>query len=97
MVSTLIFSVGMAIYKMKQRNLAGHVQWMMTSIFFVLSPGLARLLGIAAVVANQGSHTFGSFRYASCWLLMATYASYLFVVPIGNNEAIRSILSVIFK
>lgn len=107
---------------MKQRNLAGHVQWMMASVFFVLSPGLARLFGIAAIVANQGNmagislvklavpsmvammliivvfyRKFGSFRHPSFWLLMAAHLTYLFVVPIGNNEAIRSVLSVIFK
>ena len=27
----------------------------MASVFFVLSPGLARLLGIAAIIANQGN------------------------------------------
>jgi hypothetical protein len=122
LVSMFIVSVGMAIYNMKLRNLAGHVQWMMASVFFVLSPGLARLFGIAAIVANQGNmagislvklalpsmvammllivfyyHKFGSFRHVSFWLLMAAHATYLFVVPIGNNEAVRGVLSVIFK
>lgn len=122
LVSLFLISVAMAIYNMKQRNLGGHVQWMMASVFFVLSPGLARLFGIAAIVANQGNmagislvklavpsmvammliivvfyRKFGSFRHPSFWLLMAAHLTYLFVVPIGNNEAIRGVLSVIFK
>jgi hypothetical protein len=55
LVSLFLASVAMAIYRMKQRDLAGHVQWMMASVFFVLSPGLARLFGVAAIVANQGN------------------------------------------
>lgn len=122
LVSMFLISVGMAIYNIKQRNLAGHVQWMMASVFFVLSPGLARLFGIAAIVANQGNmagislvklalpsmvamvllfvfyfHKFGSFRHPAFWLLIAAHAPYLFVVPIGDNEAIRGVLSAIFK
>jgi len=114
--------VAMAIHRMKQRDLAGHVQWLMASVFFVLSPGLARLFGIATIVAHQGNmagislvklavpsmlammalvvvyyRKFGSFRHPSFWLLMAAHATYLFVVPIGDNETIRSILPVIFK
>lgn len=122
LVSLFIVSVGLAILAMKRRDLAGHVQWMMASVFFVLSPGLARLFGIAAIVANQGNLAgislvklavpsmiammalivfyfwkFGSFRHPAFWLLMAAHLTYLFVVPIGDNEAIRSVLSVIFK
>jgi hypothetical protein len=40
---------------------------------------------------------FGSFRHPSFWLLMAAHATYLFVVPIGNNETVRSVLPQIFK
>lgn len=94
----------------------------MASVFFVLSLGLARMFGIAAIVANQGDLTgislvklavpsmiaimalivlyfwkFGSFRHPAFWLLMAAHLTYLFVVPIGDNEAIRNVLSVIFK
>jgi hypothetical protein len=122
LVSLFIISVAMAIHRMKQRDLAGHVQWLMASVFFVLSPGLARLFGIATIVAHQGNmagislvklavpsmlammalvvvyyRKFGSFRHPSFWLLMAAHAAYLFVVPIGDNETIRSILPVIFK
>jgi hypothetical protein len=122
LVSLFLLSVVMAILRMKQRDVAGHVQWMMASVFFVLSPGLARLFGITAIVANQGNlagislvklavpsmiamvalivvfyRKFGSFRHPSFWLLMAAHATYLFVVPIGNSEAIRSTLPLIFK
>jgi uncharacterized membrane-anchored protein len=54
LVSLFLASVTMAVVAMKRRDLAGHVQWMMDSVFFVLSPGLARLFGIAAIVANKG-------------------------------------------
>jgi len=57
LVSVFLASVWMAIYRMKQRDLAGHVQWMMASVFAVLSPGLARLFGIAAIVAQKGDMT----------------------------------------
>lgn len=122
LVSLFVASVAMAILAMKRRNLAGHVQWMMASVFFVLSPGLARLFGIASIVANQGDLTgislvmlavpsmiammalivvyfwkFGSFRHPAFWLLMVAHLTYLFVVPIGDNEALRSMLSVIFR
>jgi len=122
LISLFLASVGMAIYQMKQKNVAGHVQWMMASVFAVLSPGLARLFGVAAIMANQGDmagislvkiavpsmlammllivfyyRKFGSFRHPSFWLLMAAHATYVFVVPIGDNETIRSVLSVIFK
>lgn len=122
LVSLFVASVVMAIHAMKRRDLAGHVQWMMASVFFVLSPGLARLFGIASIVANQGDLTgislvklavpsmiammalivvyfwrFGSFRHPAFWLLIAAHLTYLFVVPIGDNQALRSLLSVIFK
>lgn len=29
---------------------------------------------------------FGSFRHPSFWLLMVAHVTYLFVVPIGNDE-----------
>ena len=55
LVGMFAISVVMAIFAIKRRDLASHVQWMMASVFFVLSPGLARLLGIAAIIANQGN------------------------------------------
>ncbi|MFT3806351.1 hypothetical protein [Arenimonas sp.] len=122
LVGLFLVSVFMAIYEMKRRNLAGHVQWMMASVLAVLSPGLARLFGILFIVANQGNldgislvklavpsmiammliivvyfRKFGSFRHPAFWLLMAAHAPYLFVVQIGDNQAIRSVLAAIFK
>lgn len=122
LVSLFIASVVLAILAIKRRDLAGHVQWMMASVFFVLSPGLARMFGIAAIIANKGNmegislvqlavpsmvammaiivfyfHKFGSFRHPAFWLLMAAHVPYLFVVWIGENQAIRSVLSAIFK
>ena len=122
LVSMFVVSVLMAILSMKQRDLAGHVQWMMASVFFVLSPGLARLFGIALIAAHQGNmagislvnlavpsmlammaiiviyfHKFGSFRHPAFWLLMTAHLPYLFVERIGNDPAIRGVLSAIFK
>jgi hypothetical protein len=54
LVSLFLASVAMAVVAMKRRDLAGHVQWMMASVFFVLSPGLARLFGIAWIAAHKG-------------------------------------------
>lgn len=122
LVSLFIASVAMAVVAMKRRDLAGHVQWMMASVFFVLSPGLARMFGIAAIIANNGDlaglslvklaapsmvvmmvlitiywRRFGSFRHPAFWLLMAGHLLYLLVVPIGNSEAVRRVLLLIFK
>lgn len=55
LVSMFIISVSLAILNIKKRNLSGHVQWLMASVFFVLSPGLARLLGVGAIIFNQGN------------------------------------------
>ena len=55
LVSMFIVSVVLAILSIKKKNLSDHVQWLMASVFFVLSPGLARMLGIAAIVINKGS------------------------------------------
>ncbi|MBK8080497.1 MAG: hypothetical protein IPK25_09570 [Saprospiraceae bacterium] len=35
--------------------MSGHVQWLMASVFFVLSPALGRMLGIGAILINKGS------------------------------------------
>lgn len=122
LVSMFITSVILAIFSIKRRNLASHVQWMMASVFFVLSPGLARMLGIGAIIANKGNmegislvqlavpsmvvmmsmiafyfYKFGSFRHPAFWLLVACHIPYLFVERIGDNQAVRSVLSAIFK
>jgi hypothetical protein len=55
LVSLFIASVGMAIVSIRQKNLSAHVQWLMASVFFVLSPGLARLLGLGWILANEGN------------------------------------------
>jgi hypothetical protein len=55
LVSMFLASVCMAILRIKRKDLSGHVQWLMASVFFVLSPGLARLLGLSLIVANQGN------------------------------------------
>lgn len=55
LVSMFVISVVMAVLAIKRRDLRGHVQWLMASVFFVLSPGLARMLGIAAIIANRGN------------------------------------------
>ena len=95
---------------------------MMASVFAVLSPALARMLGIGMIMANKGDMTgisligvavpsmlvmlalvalyfwrFGSFRHPAFWLLVIVHLSYLFVVPIGNNEAVQSVLTAIFR
>lgn len=55
LVSLFIASVCAAILSIKRKDLPGHVQWLMASVFFVLSPGLARLLGLGLIMANQGN------------------------------------------
>lgn len=54
LVSLFLASVTMAIVAMKRRDTAGHVQWMMASVFAVLSPGLARMFGIGWIAAHKG-------------------------------------------
>lgn len=55
LVLMFIISVGLSILDIKKKNLAGHVQWLMASVFFVLSPGLARMLGIGAIMLQKGN------------------------------------------
>jgi hypothetical protein len=54
LIALFIASVAMAVVAMKRRDLPGHVQWMMASVFAVLSPALARMLGTGLIIANQG-------------------------------------------
>lgn len=42
-------------------------------------------------------HKFGSFRHHAFWLLMAAHVPYLFAERIGDNPAVRGVLSAIFK
>jgi len=55
LVSMFIVSVGMAIHSIRRRDVAGHVQWVIASVFFVLSPGLARLIGLGVIMAKAGN------------------------------------------
>ncbi len=122
LVSMFLVSVGLAILKIRQRDLSGHVQWLMASVFFVLSPALLRMMGLGAIIINKGSiegitmtqmaiptmigmlalivlfyYKFGSFKHLSFKLLVLCQLLCLFVKQIGDNEAIRKMLSAIFK
>lgn len=55
LISLFTISVCFAVLSIKQKNLSGHVQWLMASVFFVLSPGLARLLTIGIMIINKGN------------------------------------------
>lgn len=55
LVSLFVVSVALAILAIKKKDLTGHVQWLMASVFFVLSPGLGRLLGVSLIMARQGN------------------------------------------
>lgn len=55
LVSMYIISVGLAILNIKKKNVSGHVQWVLASVFFVLSPGLARLMGLIVIIARKGN------------------------------------------
>lgn len=55
LIFMFIISVGLAILSIKRKNLSDHVQWLMASVFFVLSPALLRLLGIGAIFLNEGN------------------------------------------
>jgi hypothetical protein len=55
LVSMYIISVGLAILYIKNKDLSSHVQWLLASVFFVLSPGLARLMGLIVIIARKGN------------------------------------------
>lgn len=55
LVSMFVLSVSLAILNIKKRKLADHVQWLMASVFFVLSPAMLRMLGIGAIFLNEGN------------------------------------------
>lgn len=55
LISMFVFCVGAAILSIKKKRLADHVQWQMASVFFVLSPGLARLFGLITIMARKGN------------------------------------------
>ncbi len=55
LICMFIVSVSLAILSIKSKKLTDHVQWLMASVFFVLSPALGRMLGIGAVILNNGN------------------------------------------
>jgi len=55
LVSLFIVSVSIAILSIKKNKMTDHVQWLMASVFFVLSPALLRMLGIGAIILNNGN------------------------------------------
>lgn len=55
LILMFVISVGLAILSIKKKILSDHVQWLMASVFFVLSPGLARLMGLIAITVNKGN------------------------------------------
>lgn len=55
LIFMFIVSVSLAVLRIKKKHLSSHVQWLMASVFFVLSPALARMLGISAIFINKGS------------------------------------------
>ena len=55
LVCMFVLSVSLAILSIKKKKLTDHVQWLMASVFFVLSPALLRMLGLGAIVLNKGN------------------------------------------
>lgn len=55
LVCLFIASVSLSILSIKKKKIADHVQWLLASVFFVLSPALLRMLGIGAIILNKGS------------------------------------------
>lgn len=55
LITLFITSVILAVLSIKQKKLSDHVQWLMASVFFVLSPALLRMLGIGAIILNEGN------------------------------------------
>lgn len=55
LICMFVLSVSLAILSIKKKKLSDHVQWLMASVFFVLSPALVRMLGVGAIFLNKGS------------------------------------------
>ncbi|WP_040005729.1 hypothetical protein [Fibrisoma limi] len=55
LVAGFILSVCFAIINIKKKNISSHVQWLMASVFFILSPALLRMIGIGAIFLNKGN------------------------------------------
>jgi hypothetical protein len=49
LIGLFVFSVTFAILKIRKGQVADHVQWLLASVFFVLSPALIRLLLIGSM------------------------------------------------
>jgi len=54
LIALFLFSVTLAVLKIRKGQVADHVQWLLASVFFVLSPALIRLLLIATITLNAG-------------------------------------------
>ena len=54
LVGLFLFSVTVAISKIRQGQVADHAQWLLASVFFILSPALIRLILVVAIILNSG-------------------------------------------
>lgn len=54
LIGLFVFGVILAVLKIRQGQVANHVQWLMASVFFILSPALIRLILVAAITMNAG-------------------------------------------
>ena len=54
LISLFMVSVTLAVLKIRQSQVADHVQWLLASIFFILSPALIRLITTVAIIINSG-------------------------------------------
>jgi hypothetical protein len=50
LIGLFVFSVTFAVLKIRKGHLADHVQWLLASVFLVLSPALIRLLLVGAMM-----------------------------------------------
>lgn len=54
LIGLFIFSVTFAILKIRKGQIDDHVQWLLASVLFILSPALIRLLLIGAMMVGLG-------------------------------------------
>ncbi len=54
LISLFMISVILAVLKIRQGQIADHVQWLLASVFFILSPALIRLITTVAIIMNSG-------------------------------------------
>ena len=50
LIALFVFSVTIAVLKIRKGHLADHVQWLLASVFLVLSPALIRMLLVGAMM-----------------------------------------------